>query len=42
LTALVVGMRFRERIQGDVYRKGLRWVLAALTVLLVLQYFKIL
>lgn len=42
LLALGVGIRFRERIQAEVYRRWLRRILAAMTVLLILQYFEIL
>lgn len=42
LAGLAVGMRFRRRLSVDLYRKWLRRVLAAISVLLVLQYFHIL
>jgi len=38
LLALGAGMRFRDRINMDLYRRWLRRVLAAITCLLILQY----
>lgn len=42
LLALGLGMRFRDRIKTEVYRLWLRRILAAITILLILQYFSIL
>ncbi len=42
LLALGLGMRFRDRIKTEVYRRWLKRILAALTILLILQYFNVL
>lgn len=41
LLALALGMRYRDRIEADVFRRWLRRILAAITILLILQYFRI-
>lgn len=42
LVALLLGMRYRERIQAELYRKWLRRILAVIAILLALQYLGIL
>ena len=39
LIALIIGMRFRERIEVDIYRRWLKRVLAIIAGLLIIQYF---
>jgi hypothetical protein len=34
--------RYRERIKEDVYNRKLKWILAAIAILFVVQYFVIL
>ena len=40
LVVMVLGMRIRDRIPTDVYRRGLRWLLAVLAVMLMVQFFR--
>jgi hypothetical protein len=37
---MVLGMRIRDRIPTEVYRRGLRWLLAVLAVMLMVQFFR--
>lgn len=39
LAVMLAGMRLRERIATETYRRWLRWLLALLAVMLVVQYF---
>jgi len=39
LAALLWGIRFRDRIDAMIYRKWLKRALAAIAILLILQYF---
>ncbi len=38
LLALMIGMRFRDRINADIYRRWLKRTLSAIAVLLIIQY----
>ncbi len=40
LVVMVLGMRIRDRIPTEVYRRGLRWLLAVLAVMLMVQFFR--
>ena len=40
LLVMLVGMRVRDRVPTQTYRQWLRWLLAALAVLLMVQYFR--
>ena len=42
LLGLAVGIQFRERIKVERYRRWLKWILAGISILLVLQYLGVL
>lgn len=38
LIALAVGIRYRDRIKSEIYRKWLKWILSGIAILLIAQY----